>query len=241
MTSMLDILRARQKQSAPNPAASNSMLGILQELDDLPAAAADPAGVPPSPAEAAPPVDPVVPVASGGRNNARVAPEPPVVADEPFDIDAQIARNNEFADRVDDLLANTNSVRPNDTTRRSAAAPIARRREPCRRLQPCNDGFDQIKEIELSRVKNVIAQPARPKTKRTSTSATISGVRCAWQLRWTSWDLRFLLMTRQPPSRLQGQHLPDQQRFHAWSEPRQSIDGFAWRNLGLMDQSKQSR
>ena len=40
----------------------------------LPAAAADPAGVPPSPAEAAPPVDPVVPVASGGRNNARVAP-----------------------------------------------------------------------------------------------------------------------------------------------------------------------
>ena len=120
MTSMLDILREQDgsQQSAPNPAASNSMLGILQELDDLPAAAADPAGVPPSPAEAAPPVDPVVPGASGGRNNARVAPEPPVAADEPFDIDAQIARNNEFAARVDDVLANTPSPSGrNDTSR----------------------------------------------------------------------------------------------------------------------------
>lgn len=181
MTSMLDILREQDgsQQSAPNPAASNSMLGILQELDDLPAAAADPAGVPPSPAEAAPPVDPVVPVASGGRNNARVAPEPPVVADEPFDIDAQIARNNEFADRVDDLLANTPTPSGrNDTTRRSAAAPIGQDGvNPVSVFNPAPLTADQIKEIELSRVKNVMAQPGPTRDKANlNVNPTISGV-----------------------------------------------------------------
>lgn len=123
---MLEILREQEgKKAAPpsSPVGGNSMLSILQELDNLPAAAPNAAGVPPSPV-GAPPVDPVAPVASGGRNNARVAPAPPVAADEPFDIDAQIARNNEFAARVDDVLAGVpDPSGRNDTSRFNTLAP----------------------------------------------------------------------------------------------------------------------
>ena len=48
--------------------------------------------------------------------------EPTVAADEPFDIDAQIARNNEFAARVDDVLANT----PSPSGRNDTSSSILR-------------------------------------------------------------------------------------------------------------------
>ena len=144
----------------------------------LPAAASDAAGVPPSPEEALP-VDPVVPVASGGRNNARVAPEPTVAADEPFDIDAQIARNNEFAARVDDVLANTPSPSGrNDTTKRASAPPVGQDGvNPVSVFNPAPLTDDQIREIELSRVQNVMAQPGPTRDKANlNVNPTISGV-----------------------------------------------------------------
>ena len=93
--------------------------GIDFTTSDLPAAAD--AGVPPSPA---PSVDPIIEAASGGRNNARVAPQLPVVSNETPDFDSQIARNNELAARVDGLLAGTPDLSGrNDTRRFNTLAP----------------------------------------------------------------------------------------------------------------------
>ena len=179
MVDLFDGIDFGDGSTTSKPDKSDDLFGGIDfTASDLPAAASDAAGVPPSPEEALP-VDPVVPVASGGRNNARVAPEPPVAADEPFDIDAQIARNNEFAARVDDVLANTPSPSGrNDTTRRSTAAPIGQDGvNPVSVFNPAPLTQDQIREIELSRVKNVMAQPGPTRDKANlNVNPTISGV-----------------------------------------------------------------
>ena len=179
MVDLFDGIDFGDGSTTSKPDKSDDLFGGIDfTASDLPAAASDAAGVPPSPEEALP-VDPAVPVASRGRNNARVAPESPVVAYEPFDIDAQIARNNEFAARVDDLLANTPSPSGrNDTTRRSVAAPIGQDGvNPVSVFNPAPLTQDQIREIELSRVRNVMAQPG-PTTDKANLNInpTISGV-----------------------------------------------------------------
>ena len=192
MTSMLDILREQEGQKAAppsSPVGGNSMLSILQEIENLPAAAPDAAGVPPSPVGALPvdppvvpdPVvpDPVVPVASGGRNDPRVAPEPPVVADEPFDFDAQIARNNQLKANIESVLAGDPNLRGrNDATRRASAPPIGQDGvNPVSVFNPAPPTGQEIRDAELARIQRVMAQPGPRRDKANlNINPTVSGV-----------------------------------------------------------------
>ena len=160
----------------PVPQSPVSALDSLMPLSPpLPAAASDAAGVPPSPEEALP-VDPVVPVASGGRNNARVAPEPPAVADEPFDA----AMPDESVSPPPVAPPAAVSGGRNDTSRFNTLAPPELGEDgvnPVSVFNPAPLTQDQIREIELSRVKNVMAQPG-PTTDKANLNInpTISGV-----------------------------------------------------------------